>query len=595
MELGLSPPQLSSSPEDLYLAPGTPPGTPPPPDAPLPGEVKRSQPLPIPTRNLLREEELRTSSLPSIPNPFPELCSPPSQTPILGGSSSARGLPPRDTSCPHVVKVYSEDGACRSVEVAAGATARYVCEMLVQRARALSDENWGLVECHPHLALERGLEDHESVVEVQAAWPIGGDSRFVFRKNFAKYELFKSSPHTLFPKKMVSSCVDAHTGISHEDLIQNFLNAGSFPEIQGFLQLRGSGRKLWKRFFCFLRRSGLYYSTKGTSKDPRHLQYIADVNESNVYVVTQGRKLYGMPTDFGFCIKPNKLRNGHKGLRVFCSEDEQSRGCWLAAFRLFKVGLTLRIPFAQVALPSGTRERSQYAQAKAESWLWPQNAPYLVVGGFHSPVPSTCLTSGSLSISAPKYGAQLYKNYQQAQSRHLRPSCVGSPPLRSVSDNTLVAMDFSGHAGRVIENPREALSAALEEAQAWRKNHRLSLPTPGSGTSLSAAIHRTQPWFHGRISREESQRLIGQQGLVDGLFLVRESQRNPQGFVLSLCHLQKVKHYLILPSEEEGRLYFSMDDGQTRFTDLLQLVEFHQLNRGILPCVLRHCCTRVAL
>uniref|UniRef100_A0A9L0J7U3 Growth factor receptor bound protein 7 n=1 Tax=Equus asinus TaxID=9793 RepID=A0A9L0J7U3_EQUAS len=493
MELGLSPPHPSSFPEDLYPAPGTPPGTPPPPDPPLPGEVKRSQPLPIPTsRKLLREEELRASSLPSIPNPFPELCSPPSQTPILGGSCSARGLLPRDASCPHVVKVYSEDGACRSVEVAAGATARYVCEMLVQRAHALSDENWGLVECHPHLALERGLEDHESVVEVQAAWPIGGDSRFIFRKNFAKYELFKSSPHALFPEKMVSSCFDAHTGISHEDLIQNFLNAGSFPEIQGFLQLRGSGRKLWKRFFCFLRRSGFYYSTKGTSKDPRHLQYVADVNESNVYVVTQGRKLYGMPTDFGFCIKPNKLRNGHKGLRIFCSEDEQSRTCWLAAFRLFK------------------------------------------------------------------YGMQLYKNYQQAQSRHLRPSCVGSPPLK-------------------------------------KTNHRLSLPTPCSGSSLSAAIHRTQPWFHGRISREESQRLIGQQGLVDGLFLVRESQRNPQGFVLSLCHLQKVKHYLILPSEEEGRLYFSMDDGQTRFTDLLQLVEFHQLNRGILPCLLRHCCTRVAL
>lgn len=72
--------------------------------------------------------------------------------------------------------------------------------------------------------------------------------------------------HSLFPEKMVSSCLDPQTGISHEDLIQNFLNAGSFPEIQGFLQLRGSGRKLWKRFFCFLRRSGLYYSTKGTSK-----------------------------------------------------------------------------------------------------------------------------------------------------------------------------------------------------------------------------------------------------------------------------------------------------------------------------------------
>ncbi|XP_021032176.1 growth factor receptor-bound protein 7 [Mus caroli] len=535
MELDLSLTHLSSSPEDVCPTPGTPPETPPPPDNPPPGDVKRSQPLPIPSSRKLREEEFQASSLPSIPNPFPELCSPPSQKPILGGSSGARGLLPRDSSRLCVVKVYSEDGACRSVEVAAGATARHVCEMLVQRAHALSDESWGLVESHPYLALERGLEDHEFVVEVQEAWPVGGDSRFIFRKNFAKYELFKSPPHTLFPEKMVSSCLDAQTGISHEDLIQNFLNAGSFPEIQGFLQLRGSGRgsgrKLWKRFFCFLRRSGLYYSTKGTSKDPRHLQYVADVNESNAYVVTQGCKLYGMPTDFGFCVKPNKLRNGHKGLHIFCSEDEQSRTCWLAAFRLFK------------------------------------------------------------------YGVQLYKNYQQAQSRHLRLSCLGSPPLRSVSDNTLVAMDFSGHSGRVIDNPREALSAAMEEAQAWRKktNHHLSLPTTCSGSSLSAAIHRTQPWFHGRISREESQRLIGQQGLVDGVFLVRESQRNPQGFVLSLCHLQKVKHYLILPSEDEGCLYFSMDEGQTRFTDLLQLVEFHQLNRGILPCLLRHCCARVAL
>ena len=60
-----------------------------------------------------------------------------------------------------VLKVYSEDGTCRSVEVATGATARYVCEMLVQRSHALSDENWGLVECHPYLALgklgRRGL------------------------------------------------------------------------------------------------------------------------------------------------------------------------------------------------------------------------------------------------------------------------------------------------------------------------------------------------------------------------------------------------------------------------------------------------------
>ncbi|XP_053554105.1 growth factor receptor-bound protein 7 isoform X2 [Bombina bombina] len=488
-------------------------------------EVKRSQPLLIQGGRWgrLRDEESRSASLPDIPNPFPELCS---SSPILSNTPSGRS--PQEGG-PHVVKVYSEDGTCRSLEVTAGATTRHVCDMLVERAHCLSDESWSIVELHPHLGLERCLEDHESVVEVQAMWPAGGDSKFIFRKNFAKYELFRGSPYALFPEDMIGGNQEKHKGLSHSDLIQNFLNSGSWPEIQGYLHMKESGRKVWKRFFFYLRRSGLYYSSKGTSKDPRHLQYFADVNESNVYCLTQGKKLYSAPTEFGFCLKPHKMRNGTKGLKILCSEDEQTRTCWLTAIRLFK------------------------------------------------------------------YGAQLYKNYQL--SRRSPQSWVGSTKQRSSSESTLVPMDFSGCTGRVIENPLEALSVAIEEAQSWRKKtaHRYSLPNPCQTTMSSADIHRTQAWYHGRLSRDETQRLIMQHGMVDGVFLVRESTRNPKGFVLSLCHLQKIKHYLILPCEEEGKPYYSMDDGQTKFTDLIQLVEFHQINRGILPCTLKHCCTSVAL
>lgn len=47
--------------------------------------------------------------------------------------------------------------------------------------------------------------------------------------------------------------------------------------------------------------------------------------------------------------------------------------------------------------------------------------------------------------------------------------------------------------------------------------------------------------------------------------------------------------------EEDGQVFFSLDDGATKFTDLIQLVEFYQLNRGVLPCKLKHPCTVVAL
>ena len=62
---------------------------------------------------------------------------------------------------------------------------------------------------------------------------------------------------------------------------------------------------------------------------------------------------------------------------------------------------------------------------------------------------------------------------------------------------------------------------------------------------LVTGIHMTQPWFHSGLTREETHALFTKQGMVDGMFLVRESQRIPGAFVLSFSHNQKVKHYQI--------------------------------------------------
>lgn len=47
-------------------------------------------------------------------------------------------------------------------------------------------------------------------------------------------------------------------------------------------------------------------------QEPRHLQYVADLGDLNVYSVVNSRKLYGAPNDFTFCIKvrPGKAREG---------------------------------------------------------------------------------------------------------------------------------------------------------------------------------------------------------------------------------------------------------------------------------------------
>nr|XP_045043386.2 growth factor receptor-bound protein 14 isoform X2 [Desmodus rotundus] len=448
-------------------------------------------------------KDLDVLEMPSIPNPFPELCCS-SFTPVL----SAGLFPKANSRKKQVIKVYSEDETSRALEVPSDITARDVCQLLILKNHYIDDHSWTLVEHLPQIGLERTVEDHELVTEVLSNWGMEEENKLYFRKNYAKYEFFKNP--------------------------MMFLSSSTYPEIHGFLHAKEQGRKSWKKIYFLLRRSGLYFSTKGTSKEPRHLQFFSEFGNSDIYVSLAGKKKHGAPTNYGFCFKPNKAR-GPRDLKMLCAEEEQSRTCWVTAIRLLK------------------------------------------------------------------YGMRLYQNYVHPYQGGSGCSSQSISPMRSISENSLVAMDFSGQKSRVIENPTEALSVAVEEGLAWRKKGCLRLGTHGSPTASSQssatnmAIHRSQPWFHHKISRDEAQRLIIQQGLVDGVFLVRDSQSNPKTFVLSMSHAQKIKHFQIIPVEDDGDMFHTLDDGHTRFTDLIQLVEFYQLNKGVLPCKLKHYCARIAL
>ncbi|KAL7886847.1 hypothetical protein AOLI_G00045680 [Acnodon oligacanthus] len=484
--------------------------------------------LPLAIRNSLNSKgELRPSSMPSIPNPFPELCSP-SHSPVRIGSLVGNATTSEEDT--HVVRVFGEDTHSRSVLVSSGATVRDVCHILVQAAHCTDQENWALIEQHPSLGLERCLEDHEVLVQVQSSWLQGSDTKLLFRKNYAKYEFFKK-PALYFPENMISDSTDAKAEISSSQLIQSMLKCGSCPEIQGYLHVREAGKKSWKKLYFILRRSGLYCSSKGSSKEPRHLQCVADLEDLSVYTVCNSRKLYSSPKVHTFCIKSCRDRFRSQDLKLLCAENEQCRTCWITAFRVFKYGKQLQCNY----LLSQTSPKLQIPPRKDTKW--------------------------------------------------------------EEGEESMVAMDFSGKSGgRVILNPQEAQSAEKEEGYNWRKREvlRYSLPSNSQG-SRPTAVHQIQPWFHGGVSRSEAERLLEEQGQVDGMFLIRDSQMHAQCFVLSLCHKLKTKHYLLIPCEEGSWQYYTMDDGVTLFMDLLQLVEFHQINRGILPVCLKYPCIRIAL
>ena len=44
---------------------------------------------------------------------------------------------------------------------------------------------------------------------------------------------------------------------------------------------------------------------------------------------------------------------------------------------------------------------------------------------------------------------------------------------------------------------------------------------------------------------------------------------------------------------EDGQMFYTLDEGSTKFNDLVQLVDFYQVNAGGLPTRLLHVCSSV--
>ncbi|XP_046310707.2 growth factor receptor-bound protein 10 [Marmota monax] len=107
------------------------------PQASLRQKVLRSQPVHILAVRRLQEEDqqFRTSSLPAIPNPFPDLCGP-GRPPVVTASS----LPPQAPT-KQDVKVFSEDGTSKVVEILTDMTARDLCQLLVYKSHCVDDNS----------------------------------------------------------------------------------------------------------------------------------------------------------------------------------------------------------------------------------------------------------------------------------------------------------------------------------------------------------------------------------------------------------------------------------------------------------------------
>nr|XP_032642422.1 tyrosine-protein kinase SYK isoform X2 [Chelonoidis abingdonii] len=105
---------------------------------------------------------------------------------------------------------------------------------------------------------------------------------------------------------------------------------------------------------------------------------------------------------------------------------------------------------------------------------------------------------------------------------------------------------------------------------------------------IATTAHEKMPWFHGKISREESEHRVLLGTRTNGKFLIRERDHNGS-YALCLLSEGKVLHYRI-DRDKTGKL--SIPDGK-KFDTLWQLVEHYSYKPDGLQRVLTIPCARL--
>lgn len=152
----------------------------------------------------------------------------------------------------------------------------------------------------------------------------------------------------------------------------------------------------------------------------------------------------------------------------------------------------------------------------------------------------------------------------------------------------------------------ETFATLSELVQYYMENHGQLREKNGNiiklKTPLNCADPTTERWYHGQLTAKEAERMMLENG-KNGSFLVRESQRQPGDFVLSVRLRDRVTHIIIRRQNDQYDI-----GGGNQFDDLVALIEFYkkypmvetagEVIRLIQPfnatrIQVRHCQTRV--
>lgn len=189
-------------------------------------------------------------------------------------------------------------------------------------------------------------------------------------------------------------------------------------------------------------------------------------------------------------------------------------------------------------------------------------------------------TDGSYMIPAGKKfpgPVELIQHHTQQKDGVITLLTVGCDRLPNQVPLAFRGMTYSDLERELITKANSIRGVNKERALGAQREHLVIM--------VAKDLHTKQPWYHGKISRTDSENRLKNSGHKDGKFLVR-LRDDKKTFAICISYQRDTRHYLI---DRDANNKFGIQDGP-KFDCIMMLVDHYHNKQDGLLCKLTEPC-----
>ncbi|CAF2327208.1 unnamed protein product [Rotaria sp. Silwood2] len=233
------------------------------------------------------------------------------------------------------IKIYNEDKSTKNILIDETMSIFDIIILLFHKYHVNPTYNYSIVEDLPDLHIYRIFEDHQNLIDDAVIyWSRDTNNRICFQQHEIKYSMFNEAKKFFSMQEKLS-----------DDILTNYISSNTIylpDNITGILHIKDKNRKIWKKYSCILRQSGIYRMPKSLSSKRNLICLLKFDSNMQLYHAKNWIESLRSPTQYGFALKYAHIqKKSNKYIHYICANTNDECQRWINGIRIIQHGIQL--------------------------------------------------------------------------------------------------------------------------------------------------------------------------------------------------------------------------------------------------------------